>query len=129
MNKYRKEPKLLKMELTPLIDIVFLLLIFFMVTTTFSDYGKYDIQLPKSDITELTKSKSLEIVINSGGEYFIMEGKDEKPILLKDVPTLVHNNSDVIISGDEDVRYQNVVDVIGAIKKGGVDKIGLNFSK
>lgn len=50
MAKFRKKRPLMSLDLTPLIDVVFLLIIFFMVSTTFNKYGKIDIDLPSSNL-------------------------------------------------------------------------------
>ena len=60
------------MDLTSLIDVVFLLLIFFMVSTTFDQQSKLKVTLPEASATEQVASKqALEIVINKDGHYFI----------------------------------------------------------
>ena len=53
MNYQRKQ---LSPDLTPLIDVVFLLLIFFMVATTFDDMNGMKIELPKSEVSEIKDS-------------------------------------------------------------------------
>ena len=73
----RKEDETL-INLTPLIDVVFLLLIFFMVSTTFSKESQLRIKLPESseDEVEQQEAKILEIEINSEGVYAV-KGPDE----------------------------------------------------
>lgn len=66
---YREE---LELNLTPLIDVVFLLLIFFMVSTTFQKESELTIQLPKATQTPAdAPAESLEIVINAAGRFFV----------------------------------------------------------
>ncbi len=66
-------------NLTPLIDVVFLLLIFFMVSTTFSKESQLRIKLPESSDEPIEKQevKFLEIEINSDGVYAV-KGPDEE---------------------------------------------------
>ena len=76
MGRYRKKRKIMALDLTPLIDVVFLLLIFFMVSTTFNKYGKIDIELPSSTVVNQTKDSKIEIVIDKNEKYFaIVDGK------------------------------------------------------
>lgn len=64
MARYKKKRALLTPDLTPLIDVVFLLLIFFIVSTTFNKYGNIDIDLPTSTLaSEETKDKNLELLL------------------------------------------------------------------
>ncbi len=59
-------------NLTPLIDVVFLLLIFFMVSTTFDTTSQLKIQLPEASEGETEKpSKKLDLIINAEGRYFL----------------------------------------------------------
>jgi biopolymer transport protein ExbD len=79
----REDPEV---NLTPLIDVVFLLLIFFMVSTTFDREARLKIELPEAT-TEATQAPDevLEIAINAAGDYFIDEQKlvNRKPETLK----------------------------------------------
>ncbi|MGV6850890.1 MAG: ExbD/TolR family protein [bacterium] len=62
----------LEINLTSLIDVVFLLLIFFMVSTTFDHQSKLKVTLPEASATEqLEPQQVLEIVINKEGHYFL----------------------------------------------------------
>ena len=60
----RRSGGTLVLEITPLIDVVFLLIIFFMVTTTFNNFGSVQIDLPSSTIQQTDKNKSIEEFLN-----------------------------------------------------------------
>ncbi|MDH3900087.1 MAG: biopolymer transporter ExbD, partial [Gammaproteobacteria bacterium] len=61
-----------EINLTPLIDVVFLLLIFFMVSTTFEHQSRIQIELPEATAAaSKPDSESLEIIIDAQGRYFI----------------------------------------------------------
>ena len=79
MARYKKKRALLTPDLTPLIDVVFLLLIFFIVSTTFNKYGNIDFDLATSTLaSEETKDKNLEIIIDKDNRYFITFGNKKK---------------------------------------------------
>jgi len=60
----------INVNLTPLIDVVFLLLIFFMVSTTFTRETQLEVDLPQADNTaEVSAERPLEVVITAEGEY------------------------------------------------------------
>ncbi len=50
MREFRRGKNIINPDMTPLIDVVFQLLIFFMLVTTFSQYTKFDMNLPKSSV-------------------------------------------------------------------------------
>jgi len=61
-----------EVNLTPLIDVVFLLLIFFMVSTTFDTTSQLKINLPEADAQQLKNQKNkLEITINAKGDFYL----------------------------------------------------------
>ena len=72
MNIQPENPEEPDINLTPLIDVVFLLLIFFMVSTTFEHQSRIQIELPEAT-AEATRpeDESLEILIDAQGRYFL----------------------------------------------------------
>ena len=66
----REQPDI---NLTPLIDVVFLLLIFFMVSTTFNDDARLRLQLPQVDGEPIASDELelLEIVIDASGRFYV----------------------------------------------------------
>ena len=72
MNLRQFRRKSLDINLTPLIDVVFLLLIFFMVSTTFNRETEISVELPDATATTLpTDEQSIEITISADGRYYI----------------------------------------------------------
>ncbi len=72
MNLRQFRRKSLDINLTPLIDVVFLLLIFFMVSTTFNRETEISVDLPDATATTLpTDEQSIEITISEDGRYYI----------------------------------------------------------
>jgi len=106
-----------EVNLTPLIDVVFLLLIFFMVTTTFDRDAKIKINLPTTtNAVSETQKETLEILIDNQGKYFV----DGKEVLNNKPETLFRAMSlsldswgskkpALIISADAHSNYQSVV--------------------
>ncbi len=82
---FRKKRAPLEITLTPMIDVVFLLLIFFMVTTSFTKESVIKVQLPQADGKEANlKDELLRFTIDKSGHYFI----NDKPLEQKDKHTL-----------------------------------------
>ena len=109
-----EEPKL---DLTPMIDIVFLLIIFFMVGTQFTEMERqYDIQLPTvTDAKPLTNLPD-DIIINvaENGEITVHGQKNTLADLQKTLEQAVKNfpGQSVVIRGDSTGPYQNVMNVL-----------------
>ncbi len=110
-------------NLTPLIDVVFLLLIFFMVSTTFKQDAELKIDLPEADARAVEqKEQSLEIVIDAEGRYFInkQEVVNRK---LETLKTAIHkvskgsNNIPLIIRADAKSPHQAFITAMDAAKQ------------
>lgn len=127
MNKYKKKRESAKLDLTPLIDVVFLLIIFFMVTTTFNNFGSVQIDLPSSTIQQTDKNKSIEIIIDKDGNYHISEDGKISQVQFSDLDAYLKSVKEATVSADKDLKYQIIMDVITKIKENGVENLGLTF--
>lgn len=114
-------------DLTPLIDVVFLLIIFFMVTTTFNNFGSVQIDLPSSTIEQTDKSKSVEIIIDKDGLYYISDNGKTTKVEFDEIDNLLKEVKEATISADKNLKYQTIMDLITKIKENGVENLGLNF--
>ena len=128
MGRFRKKRGVTPMDMTSFIDIVFLLIIFFMVSTTFDKYGRIDIDLPSANVTTKSEdNKSIEIIIDKNENYFInINGKSE-PIDINNLPNILNGVKEVTISGDKDLKYQIIIDTVAKVKNCGVENLGINF--
>lgn len=116
--KFRaREASSVDVDLTSMIDVVFLLLIFFMVTTTFNHNSALKIALPtasKNPETQTTKNK-IELLIDSQGRYYVngREVLNTQPETLFQAMTQVLNERQdtpsLVISADANANYQAVV--------------------
>jgi biopolymer transport protein ExbD len=123
-----------EVNLTPLIDVVFLLLIFFMVSTTFEQQSRIQIELPEATATPAeTEDESLEIVIDAQGRYFI----GERQVVNSEVKTLKsaiskavdgRESLTVIIRSDASTPYQAVISALDATSQLGLTQISLATS-
>lgn len=127
MSKYKKSRESAKLDLTPLIDVVFLLIIFFMVTTTFNNFGSVQIDLPSSTIQQTDKTKSIEIIIDKDENYHISEDGKITQIQFSEIDSYLKTAKEATVSADKNLKYQVIMDVITKIKENGVDNLGLSF--
>lgn len=127
-----KRDKELDINITPLIDVVFLLLIFFMVSTTFQRESEITIELPESsgDIAE-TNKKVIEISIDNQGRYFVNQRriKDTNIKTLKQAISVTRGDAKeakLIISADKMTTHQSVVRAMDAARQLGL--VNLTFA-
>ncbi|CAA6815953.1 MAG: Biopolymer transport protein ExbD/TolR [uncultured Thiotrichaceae bacterium] len=116
MNFKTTEPVETEINLTPLIDVVFLLLIFFMVTTTFQKDSKIKIELPTAQSSRPeTPENVLELLIDGQGRYYInkKEVVNSKPETLFQAMNITLDSMEkrpsLIIAADANANYQSVI--------------------
>ncbi|HUT40980.1 MAG TPA: biopolymer transporter ExbD [Gammaproteobacteria bacterium] len=122
-------------NLTPLIDVVFLLLIFFMVSTTFEHQSRIQIELPEATADATAQEDDmLEILVDAQGRYFIgdqqvinSELKTLKTAIRKAVGT--RGELPVTIRADANTPHQAVIRVLDATSQLGLTHISLATSK
>ena len=124
MKFRRQSQQEVSVNLTPLIDVVFLLLIFFMVSTTFTRETELQIDLPEAEGTKAEQeTERIEVEISSDGVYSIngerLEGV-EREALNERIQSVADGSSDLpfIITADADARHELVVramDVAGSL--------------
>ncbi len=125
MNFRNKKHKPLDVSLTPMIDVVFLLLIFFMVTTTFSRETAIKVQLPQAEGQEAEKHNTEELIltIDKAGQYFIndkvLNGRSVAS-LSKELSRFSDNKQvPIIINADANAPVQAAINVLQATSETG----------
>lgn len=113
-----------QINLTPLLDVVFLLLIFFMVTTTFQKEAQLQIQIPEaSSEPRAAETERLELIIDAQGRYYIgqQEVVNTRPETLKSAIIKAageRRDLPVVIRADSRTPHQSVVtamDILGQL--------------
>ncbi|MGL5054859.1 MAG: ExbD/TolR family protein [Fusobacteriaceae bacterium] len=127
------------LEITPLIDVVFLLLIFFLVATSFEDNKSgIKIDLPTSTIKELKEVKEIQIIIDKNMQLSLNfkekgQGRQEKvtigtlrDVLAKNLSKSAEKN--VMISADKSLDYGLIVNVMTIAKEAGASSLDIDTS-
>ena len=118
MNFKRQSGHEVSVDLTPLIDVVFLLLIFFMVSTTFTKESHLEIDLPQSSAEPAKPAvKEIEVIINAKGEYSVNDRSlvnNQEETLKKAVQKLSAGDNKIpfIITADAKTAHEYVVRVM-----------------
>ncbi len=134
--KFKREAREeLELNLTPLIDVVFLLLIFFMVSTTFQKESEISLQLPRaSDNPNATVADKIEVVINAQGQFYV----NDQELLKNDVTSLQtalrelsggNRELPLSIRADAQTPHQSVVIAMDAAAKLGMLRMSIATSR
>lgn len=114
-------------NISPLIDMVFILLIFFMVTTTFVKDMDLDIDRPTASSSSASSSKAIRIYIDESGSVYL----DEQPVRvwaiqsrLRDLLS-VSSDKSVLVVADTAVQTGRLVEVVDQARMSGADDVGV----
>jgi biopolymer transport protein ExbD len=125
-GRVREEPEI---NLVPLIDVMMVILIFLMITTTYSKYTELQINLPTADAEkQLERPNEISVLVNATGQYVI----DRTPVTFTNVGALSdalrraggeRKDPIIVISADALASHQSVVRVMEASRLAGYAQI------
>ena len=130
MNFQRgKEKEPLEINLVPMIDVMLVILIFLMITTTYSKYTELQINLPSAQAErQLDRQNEIAILVNAAGQYVI----NRNAVVFRNVEQLageLRRAADplkepvVVISADASATHQSVIRVMEAARLAGLAQI------
>ena len=118
-------------NVTPLVDVMLVLLIIFMVTATYIVHQSINVNLPKADTSDANdKTKNLAFVLDAKSQLYF----NGQPITLADVAARVAEekgkaqgaNLNALISADKDTPHGSVVKLIDTVRKLGINDFAIN---
>ena len=119
-------------QITPLVDIVLLVLIFFLVTATYSSVPQQiDVSLPETGITDRQVQTRLRLFITADGNYRLQERRvsaEEITAALEEKMADAPEPAVLLISADRRVEYQVLIDLIEKARHAGIDNFGFEVT-
>jgi len=125
-GKARYRP-LAEINVTPLVDVMLVLLIVFMVTAPLMTSG-VPVDLPKTSAAPLNQdSDPLTVSVNADGKIFLQDTEATLPELVTKLQAISDNKSDrrIFVRGDKGIAYGRVLEVMATITQGGFTKVAL----
>ncbi len=116
-----------EVNIAPLIDMVFILLIFFMVSTTFVRDMKLDLERPGASTSEVADSRALRVQVDSRGAVYL-DSQPVKPWMLEGrVRDALANKRfrNVLVVADRYVDTGTLVEVVDQCRLGGAEHVGV----
>ena len=133
MDVYRvPEEDSFSIKMTPLVDIVLLVLIFFLVTTTYSQiHQQVDVDLPETGVADAAVESQIQLFITRTGRYRL-EGEEVSPgeisTALADVARETPREPVLLISADRGVEYETLINLVEEARGAGIANIGFGVS-
>lgn len=113
--------------LTPLIDVIFLVALFFVLNTSFRQERYLDVSLPESETAEEQQAEGIVLSLREDGSVALEGTEIPWESLAAELTAMAaeRNISEVIVRGDESVPYGRVVSLLDRIRKAGLEAITL----
>lgn len=120
-----------EVNITPLIDIVFIMLIFFIVTATFVKEAGIDVNKPDAPTAEVKKKANILIAIDANNNIWLDRRKIDIRSVIPNIKRLRAENpqGSVVIQADEESKNKMLVEVMDAARQAGVVNIALAAEK
>jgi biopolymer transport protein TolR len=122
------QPRLMAdINVTPLVDVMLVLLIIFMVTAPMMIHG-VDVELPITESKSIkTEEDPLLLTITKNGEVFIEDYKVQSKDLMDKLERIFANRAgkQILLQADKDVPYGVVMSIMAQVKEAGITKVGM----
>ena len=114
-----------KVNIIPLIDIIFLMLVFFMLATNFSEDNRIDFSIQNTLAYDQKESKTLKIFINESGDYKIKNQVFSKEQIEKTIIKLKEDErfDDIHVFNEKNTIIQDLIFLIDLLKKNNINKV------
>jgi biopolymer transport protein ExbD len=118
-------------DMTPMLDIVFIMLIFFIVTTSFVKEAGIDVLKPKASNATSKPSANIFIAIKANGNVWMDKREVDIERVAANIERMIAEQptDTVIIQADKEAKHGVVVKVMDAIKSAGIEKISIAAEK
>ena len=127
LRNYR-ETKLPDLNIIPMIDIMFFLLVFFMLSTMYMVEQKtIPVNLPQATSAAIDNKTNFTVTLKDDGSIYLEDQQTDIQTLLMQATKEQKNNPSfaIIIRADKDINYDKVVSFIDTLKKAGITRFGL----
>ena len=134
MKFLRKKSSEISLEVTPLIDIVFLLLIFFILNSQFEKLTSMELNLPKVNSEQLDDTNGKNLVIEiTAIEEIILNGQKLSEITFNSLNNYIKENfsqfSSAVISADSNTKYKYLVTIMDVLNRNNFETVEINATE
>jgi len=131
MKLLEKPAKKIGINLTPLIDVLFILIIFFTVSSTFLEQPGIELKLPEAESSQSHTAQKVIVYVDSEENLFLNDDPVELENVAKAVEKLISAQTDksVVLHADEEVSHGIIIKIMDLLRKQGIYKIVISTSK
>lgn len=131
VRRHQAQSEDAELDLTPMLDVVFIMLIFFIVTTSFVKESGISVNTPEAQSAQRQESANIFVAINAQGEVWI----DRRPVDVRALRSTIarlhaeNPQGTVVVQSDEDAATGILVQVLDQIRLAGIEKVAVAASQ
>ena len=129
----RRKRQNVDISMLNLIDVIFMLLIFFMLATTFNNYSQFQLSVPKTSAQlEKKEDTKIEVIVNKDKKYFLKIDDKTRELSQNEIASEFSKLSkealkNITLTADEHLEYKDIVDTMSILKNMNIENISLNI--
>lgn len=130
-NSAKPEEEAQAIDLTPMLDVVFIMLIFFIVTATFIKEAGIEVNRPEATTADEKKRASILIAVSNNNEIWIDKNRVDPRGVRQAIERLLTENPNgtVVIQSDSEASIELLVDITNAAREAGVNDVAVSTEK
>ena len=131
MKLLEKPARKIGINLTPLIDVLFILIIFFTVSSTFLEQPGIELKLPEAESSQSHTAQKVIVYVDKEENVFLNDDPVELENVAEAVEALISAQTDksVVLHADEEVSHGIIINIMDLLRKQGIYKIIISTSK
>ena len=126
LQSKRKKRRTVDIDITPLIDVMFMLILFLVITAAFVQ-GAIDVSLPRGAPPPLPDNRQIVLTVTKDSEVLWGGVSVSSADLLPRIEEALRENVDILLAGDREARYGDVAELMDFLRQSGVQSVGLAF--
>ena len=129
----RRKRQNIDISMLNLIDVIFMLLIFFMLATTFNNYSQFQLSVPKTSAQlEKKEDTKIEVIVNKDKKYFLKIDNKTRELSQNEIASEFsklpkESLKNITLTADEHLEYKDIVDTMSILKNMNIENISLNI--
>lgn len=129
----RRKRQNVDISMLNLIDVIFMLLIFFMLATTFNNYSQFQLSVPKTSAQlEKKEDTKIEVIVNKDKKYFLKIDDKTRELSQNEITSEFsklpkESLKNITLTADEHLEYRDIVDTMSILKNMNIENISLNI--
>ena len=129
----RRKRQNVDISMLNLIDVIFMLLIFFMLATTFNNYSQFQLSVPKTSAQlEKKEDTKIEVIVNKDKKYFLKIDDKTRELSQNEIASEFSKLpkealKNITLTADEHLEYKDIVDAMSILKNMNIENISLNI--